>query len=419
MAEKSKRARDGRCNVVLLAALVSIAASVTYAADWPQFRGPNRDGKSRDKGLLNEWPEGGPKRLWVAEGLGQGYASVAVAKGMIYTTGLHGSTGYRYAFNLDGELKWKMPYGPEWTGDYPGTRTTPTVIDGLVYVMSAHGRVVCFDAVTGEQEWHVDTRQEFGAQSVSWGIVESLLIDGDNLICTPGGSAASVVALNRKTGKTVWACQELREPSGFCSPTLVKRGELRIIVTLTRDSLVGIDAKSGTLLWAHRRNAHDGIQPVSLVYEEGRIYITSGYGGERGEMFELSEDGRSITRKWGESKLDCHHGGVIVHKGHVYGASDKNRPGKWICLHLKTGEVAAEIPAVGKGSIAFADGMVYGYGENGTVGLINPSPTDFRLVSSFKVSEGDRQHWAHPAIANGRLYIRHGDALMAYDIKAE
>jgi len=261
--------------------------------------------------------------------------------------------------------------------------------------------------------------EKFGARQINWGITESLLVVDEKLICTPGGKNAGVVALNRKTGETVWVCKQLSDPSGYCAPILVRRGGLQIIVTLTGKALVGIDAKTGALLWRHGRKVNYDIHAVSPAYEDGRLYVTSGYGGEKGEMFELSKDGKTITRKWTDKKLDCQHNGIFVHEGHVYGTSHGNRRGNWLCLNLKTGQVAAEIAGVGNGSIAYADGMIYGYGQGGTVGLMKPSPDDFRLVSSFKVSKGEEEHWAHPVVANGRLYIRHGKALMAYDIQAK
>jgi len=400
----------------VLVGVLSAAASTAWCADWPQFRGPARDGKSGDTGLLKEWPAGGPTMLWSIDDLGFGYSSATVTSSMLYTTGLEDKTGYVYAYDLNGNRLWKKSYGPDWSGSTPGSRTTPTLDGGLLYVMSGYGRVVCFDAKTGDEKWAVDTKQKFGARNISWGITESLLIDGDNVICTPGGPKACLVALNKKTGDTVWVCDGVNDKSAYCAPIIVERGGKRIIVTLLAKNLIGVDANTGKLLWRHPRDVAYDIHAVSPVYEDGCIYITSGYGGERGEMLELSADGMSITKKWSDSKLDCHHGGVIVLDGHVYGASDRNGRGNWRCLNLKTGELVADIRGVGKGSICYADGMFYGYGENGQVGLINASPTDFRLVSSFKVTMGKQQHWAHPVVANGRLYIRHGKALMVYDV---
>jgi len=401
---------------VLIAAIVGSCASWAWSEDWPHFRGPSRDGKSEDTGLLQKWPEGGPKLLWAKEDLGHGYASVAAVGDGLYTTGLEDKTGYVYALALDGSPKWKAAYGPAWTGSVKGTRTTPTVYGGMVYVMSAHGRVVCFDAEAGEEQWAVDTAEEFGAQGLGFGISESLFVEGEKVICTPGGAKADVMALDRNTGETVWVCNEIGEASAYCSPILIERGSRQIVVTMTAKNLVGIDWGAGELLWKFPHAGAHGIHAVAPVYEDGRFYITSGYGGERGVMLELSEDGGEVTKKWTDARLDCQHGGVIVHEGYIYGTGDQNNGGKWVCMALETGEVVAEIDGVGKGSIAYADGKVYGYGEGGMVGLINASPTDFRLVSSFKITKGSKEHWAHPAVANGRLYIRHGNALMAYDI---
>ena len=405
------------CWVAILACLTLMVSPAT-AADWPQFRGPDRDGKSTQTGLLKQWPAAGPKLLWFEEDLGFGYASVVATADMLYTTGMEDQTGYVYAYRLDGNRVWKRAYGPGWTGGRPGTRTTPTYDDGRLYVMSGFGRVVCLDAGHGQEQWAVDTSKIFSASTLNWGITESLLVDGDHLICTPGGPNASLVALDKKTGRTVWVCRELGEQSAYCSPILIERGKQRLIVTLTAKSLVGLDAATGKLVWHHAHDARYDIHAVSPVYENGRIYITSGYGGARGEMLELSLDGKTVTKKWSDEKLDCHHGGVISLKGHVYGTSDQNSGGNLICLNLTTGQVAAEIRGVGKGSILYADGMIYAYGENGQLGLIKPSPIELQLISFFTIDKGNKEHWAHPTVAHGRLYVRHGRVLMAYDIKA-
>ena len=409
----------GRYAVVLgLIAALSPCGQLAQAADWPNFRGPNRDGKSAETGLLNEWPEGGPTLRWAKEDLGHGFSSVAVANDVLYTTGLEGKIGHVYALNLDGSEKWKASYGPGWTGQHPGTRATPTVYDGNLYIMSGHGRVVCLDAKNGEEKWAVDTAERFGARNISWGMTESLLVRDDKLICTPGGVGAVIAALNRNTGETIWACKEVDEKSGYCSPYVIERGAREILVTMTGKSLVGFDWTSGSLLWQYAHPVSYDIHAVSPVYEDGRLYITAGYGGERGAMLELSEDGTKITKTWTDKKLDCHIGGLIVHEGHIYGTGHQNNGGKWVCMNLETGQVVAEIAGVGKGAITFANGKIYGYGEGGAVGLINPSPQDFRLISSFKITKGSKPHWAHPTVANGRLYIRHGNALMCFDIAA-
>lgn len=421
------RASDGRTRGRLqltpwLVALcvMGLGARAVHAG-WPQFRGPDRDGKADETGLLKEWPEGGPEMLWRIDYLGHGFTSAAVSDGMIYTTGLRGKQGVIYAMDLQGELQWKKPYGKGWTGAHPGTRSTPTLRDGKAYLMSGHGRVVCYDAKTGREVWAVDTREKFGARQIDWGLTENLLIIGDKVICTPGGEKVGMVALDKDDGSTIWTCTGVNDKSGYCSPITVERGGRTVIAQLTSHTFIGVDADTGKLLWRKLREPKPayGIQAVSPVYQDGMFYVTADYNRNLGEMYRLSEDGTDVTRVWKQSELDCHHGGVIVHEGHLYGASTSSNRGNWMCLDLKTGRVAAEIRGVGKGSITSADGMFYGYGENGMVGLIKADPDDYRVVSSFRITVGGGPHWAHPSVADGRLYMRHSSYLMAYDISAD
>ena len=406
----------------LLAALaLLISCANGRAGDWPQFRGPTRDGRAATgPALLKAWPENGPRQLWAYKQLGAGYASVSVAEGRLYTTGLESGDGVLYAFDLAGKLLWKVAYGPDWSKSYKGTRTTPTVRKGRVYLMSAFGKAACFDAGTGRAIWAVDTMAEFGARNLSWGITESPLVLDDKVIVTPGGPRAGMVALDPATGRTVWVCRGINDKSGYCSPILVNRGGRDIIAQLTGSVFVGVEAATGSLLWNETRANKPAysIQAVSPVYADGRFYVTSGYGGERGEMYSLSADGTRVTSQWRDSELDSQVGGVVLVDGYVYGASDRNNRGSWLCLELATGEVAAKTRAVGKGAVIHADGMLYGLGEKGEVGLIVPDPRNFRMVSSFTLpGGGDGPFRAHPAIADGRLYIRHDTRLFVYDIR--
>jgi outer membrane protein assembly factor BamB len=390
---------------------------------WPQWRGPDRNGKSKETGLLASWPAEGPKLLWHTARLGNGYSTVSVADGLIYTTGTVEDQEWLFAMDLQGRLKWKVPYGSAWNGPYPEARTTPTVNDGHVYVISGMGRICCFDARGGQQRWDVDAMQRFGGKYHTWGIAESPLIDGDKVFCTPAGDQTTMVAMNKRTGHTVWASEGLDEMSAYCSPILIERGQTRLVVQMLGKSIVGIDSANGEILWremfsAYQKAPHH-VNPNSPIYHDGCIYTTSGYACG-GALHQLSSDGRSIARKWVDRVLNTHHGNVVLVDGYIYGSTFISHvtDGRWACLKWESGQVMYDRGWITKGSITFADGMLYCYEERkGMVALVKPSPRGFEVVSSFQVALGNGMHWAHPVVCNGRLYIRHGDTLMAYDVK--
>lgn len=403
--------------------LLLMGTTIAQAANWPQFRGPNRDGKSAETALLNGWPAGGPKMLWSVSGLGAGFSSAAVADGLLYITGMGGpkKEGILYAFDLQGKLRWKQSYGPEWSGSYPGARTTPTVDGDRLYVMSGMGRLSCFQAKTGKPIWEVDTLAKFGGANIRWGIAESVLVDGKLVFCTPGGKNSSVVALNKLTGETVWTSKGLSEPSAYCSPVVMQQGPTRLLVTMTAKSIVGLNASNGKLLWQVPHQTSWDISAVSPLLWEGSVHITNGYGlGSL--LLKLSPDGNSIKQGWTDKNLDCHHGGVVLVNGSIHGANDNgaggNR-GSWICLDANTGKLKYSARLVGKGSGIYADGKLWMYGENGKVGVARIKPNGYDLLGSFDISMGDGQHWAHPSISGGILFIRHGDVLMAFDVRGK
>ncbi len=397
--------------------VVLVGAPPILALDWPQFRGPGRDGTSPETGLMKQWPDSGPAELWSCGGLGEGYSSVAVADGVVYTCGMIKGQGYLFAIDSQGKVKYRINYGPEWdkAGNSPGTRTTPTLDGERLYLMSGQGRIACYNAADGKRLWYIDTLKKFGGKNIRWGIAESVLIDGDKVICTPGGKDATMAALNKMTGETIWTSKGLSQLSAYCSPMLVERGGKRLLLTLVEKTLVGIDAGTGQVYWTIPHQVSYDIQAVSPLYKDGMVFVSNGY--RHGSVgIALSADGTSAEQKWAEKSLDIHHGGAVLVDGKVHGANTK---GQWICLDLATGKQAFSDKLVGKGSVIYADGMLYGYGENGKVGLIKIKPDGYELVSSFKVKKGSDEHWAHPAISDGRLYIRHGDVLMCYDIKAK
>ncbi|MHC4646207.1 MAG: outer membrane protein assembly factor BamB family protein [Planctomycetota bacterium] len=408
-----------KCVNVVVFVFVLLAACECPGDDWPQFRGRNRDGRSAEKDLLKEWPEGGPELLWSIEGLGGGFSSVAVADGYVYTTGLVGKDkqGVLWAYGVDGSPKWNASYGPEWKGSHPGTRTTPTVDGGRAYVISGYGNLACFDAKTGGPKWQVDVLKRFNGKNINWGISESVLIFDDKVICTPGGKDACVVALNKISAQTIWTSKGLSDESAYCSPILVDAGGRKMVITITARQIVGIDAQTGEVLWRQENRPHKGkprrINPNSPVYHDNALYLTSRFVG--GVKLKISEDGTKVSELWANEQLDPHHGGVVLVDGYIHGTDSRDE--KWMCLDWESGKVKYADKLVGKGSLMYADGMLYCYGQDGKLALVRPAGTGYETVSSFEIRKGAGSHWGHPAISNGRLYIRHGDALMVYDIR--
>ena len=379
--------------------------------DWTQFRGPNRDGICTETGLLTEWPSGGPKMMWSYDKLGHGFASVSVLNGVIYTTGLEGEDGVLYALDTSGNLKWKKTYGKGWTGSNPGTRTTPTIEKDRIYIMSGHGVISCFNTEDGEQKWSIDTFAKFGGENITWGIAESVLIDNEKVICTPGGKDATVVALDKKTGETIWISKGVSDKSAYCSPLVVEMSGKRVVLTMVEKTVLGIDITDGKVLFQTSHPTTYSISAVSPVYDSGVLFVSNGYN--QGSVGFTVADDMTVSRKWAQKKLDVHHGSVVLLDGNIHGA---NTSGQWMCLDLATGDIKYQAKAVGKGSVIFADGMLYCYAEKGLLGLVKPTPDGYDMVSSFKIEMGEKEHWAHPAISHGVLYIRHGEVLMAFDI---
>lgn len=407
-----------RSSVKYVLALI-LAASAVHAADSPQFRGPNRDGKFFDTGLLQSWPEGGPKLIWTADGIGLGYSSPSVAKDSIYINGRgEDSIGTFYVLGLDGSHKWSHAYGPETDkGQGPAARSTPTIDGDRAYMLSGPGLMLCYDLNKKALLWSVNVAEKFKSAPTDWQLAESPLVDGNKVFCTPGGPDASVVALDKMTGETIWTSTGLSEAAAYCTPVLIEHGGRRMVVTMTAKSVVALDPETGKIIWTHEHPTKYDIHATSPVYQDGMIYYTAGYKSGGG-MIELSADGGSVTPKWTDMTLDCQHHGVVVVDGYIYGTSQTGK--ELVCLELKTGKVMWETREVGQGSLVYADGMLYIYEgpRAGVVSLVKASPAGFERTGQFTVTEGAAEHWAHPTIANGILYIRHGEKLFAYDIKA-
>lgn len=402
------------CLVACCALLFSLLAN---GEDWPQFRGLHRDGCSPETRLLRAWPREGLKPLWTFEELGAGFSSAAIANGSVYVTGMPegGQEGVLSCFGLDGKLRWRQAYGPEWTGTYPGPRGTPTIVGKRVFLMSGVGVVACLDAETGVLQWTRPVVQETGAETPKMGFNESLLVSDGRVFCTPGGKDAALLALDPATGKTLWNTPGFSDMSGYCSPILIERGGTRLLVTMTDASVVALKPETGKLVWRQPMDEAEADQNHAImpVYADGRLYVTSGHG-QGGRMFALSPDGRTATLQWTDTVLNTSHGGLVLANGFVYGSSAK---GKWVCLDLKNGSVRYAADGVGQGSVAYADGMLYCYGEKGMLGLAKASPESLEWAGQFKIAVGSAQHWPHPSISGGRLYVRHGNALVVFDVE--
>jgi outer membrane protein assembly factor BamB len=399
---------------ILLLPFILLAA-VCFSQNPSQWRGENRDGYYKETGLLKSWPEAGPKLLWHFDQLGDGHSSAVVSAGKVYTSGMKDTTGIVYAFDMSGNLLWKTDYGREWKENWPGVRTTPVIDEGKLYVESGYGNIVCMDATSGKILWNADMMKEYGALNIVWGFTENLLIDGNKLFCTPGGPEHNVIALDKNSGKLIWSCKGNGEKSAYGSPGLITLPQLKIVVVMTQMSILGIDASSGNLLWSHEQTNQWSVHPNTPLFENGMLYCVSGYG-KGGVMLQLSPDGNSVKELWRNSTLDNKMGGVILKDGKIYGTGDKTKTLQ--CIDQKTGNLLFSVSKLAPGNIISAEGLLYLYSEGGLVGLVEPKTDSFNIISSFKVPFGTSQHWAHLVINNKRLYVRHGNSLMVYDISA-
>ena len=406
-------------HVLSLAAMFSAAAAP--AGDWPQFHGPRRDNISADKNLLKRWPEGGPKMMWKTGQMGHGYASLAVAGGRIYTGGNVGRDTVITAMDLGGKVVWRKKNGSAYQRDQPGARGTPTIVDGKLYHLGGGGDVACFDAKTGQRVWSRNILKEFNGRDIRWGLAESLLVDGENVICCPGGEEISMVALNRRTGKTVWTCRGAGDKPGYASPVVFEYKGLRQIVTLMSASAVGVDAATGKLLWKFPHPAAFDENILQPIYHDGHVFVSTGHG-RGGVLLELDVrgEGCSVTPAWRCPEIDSQHGGIVLVDGHLYGHA--HRRGRWVCVEFRTGKLTCSSaePRAGSGCLTWADGMLYLMTQRGTVALASAGPKAIEVVSRFNLPKNGRgTSWAHPVVCGGRLYLRHGEWVYAYNVRAK
>ena len=397
-----------------LVLLGTLACTTAFAGDWPGWRGPTRDGRSADTGLLKAWPAEGPALLWKAEGIGKGYSSVAAVGDTVYATGDVGEELTIFAFDANGKERWRLAQGPAFTKSYGGSRSTPVVDGNRLYVIGGNGLVTCHDTETRKLLWQRELK-EFGGRPGGWGYSESALVVDDKVVVTPGGKTG-LVALNKLTGEDVWR-SDAEFSAHYASAIAIREGGATLVVQGTGAGLVAVDAKDGKKVWSNGFSGGNTANCPDPVYGEGFLFWANGYG-KGGICFQVErKDGAwSFTELWQTRDMVNHHGGYIIDKGHVYG----NHNGGWSCIELKTGAAKwKDAKGVGKGSIAFADGMLYLFGERaGRAGLAAANPEAFAMSGEMSVA-GDGPSWAHPVVANGRLYLRYDTNLYCFDIKAK
>ena len=397
----------------LIALLLMSFTVQTFADDWTQWRGPNREGRSTEKGLLESWPEGGPSLSWKATGFGVGYSSVVIADGRIFTMGdRDGASCVIAVSEKTGKPIWVSKIGEDGGHKrYKGTRSTPTVDGNDVVALNQHGDIACLDARNGSIKWNVNVREKFAGRMMSgWRYSESPLIDGSKVVCTPGGSEGAVVALDRKTGKKLWETSTWTDFAAYSSVIIAAIHGKRQYVQLTGKSVAGIDPDTGKILWKAERAGKTAVIATPIVHNN-RVFVTSSYGvGCAG--FEIAKDG-SVKELFKNKSLSNHHGGVVRIGDHVYGATG----GTFRCVDMRTGEQVWNERSVGKGATVYVDGKFILRSENGPVALIEASPEGYQEVSKFKQPERTREKaWPHPVVANGRLYLRDQDTLLFFNV---
>jgi len=393
---------------------LSLLTLSLFAQDNIQWRGTDRTGVYKESGLLKTWPADGPSMLWHYNGLGEGHSSVAIDSDKIYLTGMTDGKGYIYVFDLNGKLLNKKEYGPDWNTNYNGPRGTVTVNSGKVYLISGVGDLYCFDQNSLNLVWKKNILKDYNASNIEWGINEAPLIIGDKLIATPGGKQHNMVALNKNTGELIWSSPGEGDLSAYCSPLYISDQQVPIIVTMTADHIIGVDAETGKKLWSHENKNRHSVHANTPVYGDGMILSTSGYG--RGStMLRLTNGGRGIQEVWFAKELDNRIGAMVKVGNYVYGSGDSNR--FWFCADWKTGEIKWQEKGLAMGNIIANDGMLYCYTDRGEMVLAKATPEKLDIVSKFSITMGTEQHWAHPVLYKGVMYVRHGDTLMAYKVK--
>ncbi len=394
-------------------------ATKSRPGDWPQFRGPNRDNLSQEQGLLATWPANGPELVYTTDGLGEGYSSVALVGDSLYTLGTRGGDEMLFALNREnGEQRWATRLGRVFQdgGQGNGPRGTPTVDGEFVYGLGGNGDLVCLKTADGSVVWRLNILEAFQGNNIVWGISESVLIDGDKLICTPGGRAATMAALDKRTGKPLWTAKVPGAPqAGYASAIAIDVGNVRQYVNFVHSGVVGVRAADGEPLWGQSASANGTANCSTPLHADNLVFTASGYG-TGGALFRLASRGTSTGSEvvYTTRQMKNHHGGMVLLDGHLYGF-DEN---VLTCLDLQTGNPVWQNRSVGKGSLTYADGRLYLRSEDGPLALAAASPAGYQEFGRFEQPQrSGRRAWAHPVVAGGQLYIRDQDKLLVYNVR--
>jgi outer membrane protein assembly factor BamB len=410
----------------LLLSIFSILFSTTLISqEIVEFRGVGRTGHYNETGLLKEWPEEGPELVLKIENIGKGYSQPVVADGKIFVTGIkNDGTDALSAYDLNGQLLWETDYGQSWIRTYSDSRCTPTYESGKLYVASGTGQLSCVNAQSGEIIWQVNAVEKFEGEVPRHGDSESPLVVNDLVVYVTGGEKVTMIAFNKKDGTEVWKTKSLGGAKSYASSVFINHKNEDLILVQTAENLIAVNPVNGDIIWHydliqfHGTHQGRGAQTNPAIYFNNEIFVTSGYD-HPGTMFSISSGNQSVELKWKNTDINTHHGGVVLVDGKIYGSNwQHNSRGRWACVDWETGETHWDEEWFNKGSVIYADGMLYLYEEkSGNVALVEPSAEKIKIVSTFAVNTGTGPHWAHPAIYNGKLFIRHGDVLMVYNIK--
>jgi len=411
-----------RCTRVLPSALTALAllgwcaleAAAQAGGEWPQWRGPNRDGVSKETGLLRQWPAEGPPLAWKTTGAGRGYSSMSASKGRLYTLGLRGEREFIVAFDLrNGKEVWATPHGGAFRNDRgDGPRGTPTVDGERVYALGGNGDLTALDAARGRVIWTMNVLQKFGGSNITWGISESPLVVGEKLLVNPGGPGAGIVALNKRDGSLIWKSQSDR--AGYSSGIPVVVGGKTQVIFFTSTRGLGLDLETGGLLWEYPRASNRTANAATPVARGNRVFLSSDYGNGGG-LVEIRADAKGVSASevYFTREMRNHHSSSVLVGEYLYGFSG----GILTAMRFDTGEVAWKDRSVGKGSLVYADGHLYLLSENGVAGLAEATPEGYREKGRFRIPQDSLPTWAHPIVAGGHLYLRDQDTIYAFDLR--